>query len=659
MYQLPDFRPVPDPVYRYSDELRNTEVPIVIDNGSYQCRVGWAIDDQPRMIFRNLVAKQRGKKDYEAQVGNDISNVEVVRWLLKTQFDKDVVTQYDVQEQVFDYIFTHLGINTQGSVDHPIVMTETLCSPNYSRHLMSELLFEGYHIPRVAYGVDSLFSFHYNADTDSSSNGLIVSCGYHVTHLIPVLNGRAQLKHSRRINVGGNHLISFMHRLLQLKYPAHFSAITLSRAEGLVHEHTRVASDYAESLAKWIDSEYYEENVHKIQLPFTPLPGSTVSAEAQKERRQQQIRRLQEMNAKRREEKLAADEEKLQQLLNVQELLEDEDEEAFSLAMDELGYSSAQELQDAINKLNNGIQRTRDKLLNEGKEDDAYQEPKVKRLCDELAAKSQTDMETWLAFIRQKRQDVLDSRAQRRQRRTDMAKRHTLAAQERMKIISELAADKKKEDNFGQNEDDWQVYKAINKEGGDTDSEEEQEKLQELEQILREHDPSFVKECENSNLYDFSFNLAEYYQLHIGTEQIRIPELLFQPSMMGVEQAGINETLEFILTKYSPEQQNALVQNVFLTGGCAVIPGFKTRIENNLSAIRPFQSSFKVTVANQPILDAWKGANIWANHDENLKKFSVSKQDYEEKGSEYLFEHIASNQYFPTPATQTVTKISL
>jgi len=31
--------------------------------------------------------------------------------------------------------------------------------------------------------------------------------------------------------------------------------------------------------------------------------------------------------------------------------------------------------------------------------------------------------------------------------------------------------------------------------------------------------------------HDFStFDIAEYYQLHIGIEQIRVPELLFQPS---------------------------------------------------------------------------------------------------------------------------------
>lgn len=96
---------------------------------------------------------------------------------------------------------------------------------------MSELLFEGYHIPKVAYGVDALFSYYYNNTFDLNTSGLLISCGYHVAHIIPILNGQTVLKNSRRINVGGSHLTSFLHRLLQLKYPAHFSAISLSRAE--------------------------------------------------------------------------------------------------------------------------------------------------------------------------------------------------------------------------------------------------------------------------------------------------------------------------------------------------------------------------------------------------------------------------------------------
>ena len=60
------------------------------------------------------------------------------------------------------------------------------------------------------------------------------------------------------------------------------------------------------------------------------------------------------------------------------------------------------------------------------------------------------------------RAEILKKRAQRRQKRSDMAKRRTAAAQERMRILSQLAR-KEKHDTFGMKDEDWDVYKAIQK----------------------------------------------------------------------------------------------------------------------------------------------------------------------------------------------------
>lgn len=57
-----------------------------------------------------------------------------------------------------------------------------------------------------------------------------------------------------------------------------------------------------------------------------------------------------------------------------------------------------------------------------------------------------------------------------------------------------------------------------------------------------------------------TFDVAEYYQLHLGTELIRVPEILFQPSIAGIDQGGVAETIEFILTQYDQESQSKLVQ---------------------------------------------------------------------------------------------------
>lgn len=55
-----------------------------------------------------------------------------------------------------------------------------------------------------------------------------------------------------------------------------------------------------------------------------------------------------------------------------------------------------------------------------------------------------------------------------------------------------------------------------------------------------------------------TFDIAEYYQLHVGIEQTRVPELLFQPSMIGIDHGGVTETVSYVLTKYPKDTQDSL-----------------------------------------------------------------------------------------------------
>lgn len=643
--ELKDVRAVPDIIHPYPNKIKVEAIPLVIDNGSYNCRVGWATEKEPQLIFKNLIAKprkERGKKDGEPQVGNDIANIEAVRFQLKTQFDRNVVTHFEAQEQIFDYMFTHMGIDTEGSVNHPIILTEAFLNPNYSRNLMAELIFECYNVPSIAYGVDCLLSYQHN---NCPPDGLIVSIGYHTTHIIPILDGKADPVNSRRINIGGYHITSYMHRLLQLKYPVHVNAITPSRAEELIHEHSMIALNYQEEISKWADPDYYDTNVLRVQLPYvapTSTPGLTI--EQQKERKRELARRLMEINARKREERLAEDEEQLNQLLAIQDLLEEGETDEFDQALKTYSLANEADLIKMINNLQAKVERTRQKIVAANSQEENIvmeeQKPKIK---SSLQPKDQQDFEEWIAGVRKKRQEILDKRMAKRQRRQDMAKRRTAAAQERMRIISQLARKEKRDDDFGMRDEDWDVYKVINREGGDSDSELEQEKLMELEDVLRHHDPEFDGAGSSIPMIP-----GETHQLHVGVERLRAAELLFQPSMIGSVEAGIAETIEFVLKLYTPEQQTRLVSNVFLTGGPTALPGLLNRLKRELKEMRPFGSNFQINVAKNTSLDAWYGARDFGLSG-NLPEYLVTRKEYEEKGGEYLKEHSASNTYTRSP----------
>ncbi|XP_075993173.1 actin-related protein 5 [Genypterus blacodes] len=564
IFSFQDCKTSPDSVFELpAQNLDSTPVPVVIDNGSFQTRAGWASEaadfSSPLLSFRSVAARSRGAARGDTQIGNDIPNLEPLRWLLKSQFDRNVVVNFEIQELIFDHVFTHLGLASEGGVQHPVVLTEAPCNPLHCRQMMSELLFECYGVPHVSYGVDGMYSFYHNAaqrNIRPPHTGIVLSSGYHCSHILPVIDGRLDAVNCKRVNVAGSQASSYLQRLLQLKYPGHLAAITLSRMEELLHEHSYTAVDYHEELEKWRSPEFYEREVHRMQLPFTgKVPGGCVSVEERQERRAQQLRRLQEINARRREEKLLQDQERLDKLMAVQELLEDGLLDHFHKSLVELNMDSAEELQSYINKLQLAVEQGRHKLLH-----------------------------------------------------SDGAEVKTEA--------SELE----------QPMDDGDGAVLM-----DADFPED---------TLPEKPASVVQPM---------FNMAEYHQLFVGTERLRCPEILFQPSLTGEDQMGLMETLQYVLARYSPEQQEALVSNVFLTGGNMQYRGMKERVERELLTMRPFQSHFKVSMASRPALDAWYGARDWAleHPPGGTEEGWISRQEYEEKGGEYLSEHRASNLYVP------------
>lgn len=119
--------------------------------------------------------------------------------------------------------------------------------------------------------------------------------------------------------------------------------------------------------------------------------------------------------------------------------------------------------------------------------------------------------------------------------------------------------------------------------------------------------------------------------------------------MMGTGEAGLAETIDYVLKLFPAEEQQRLVDNLFLTGGPSKLPGLIERLNKELLEMRPFQSTFAVKIAKDPSLDAWNGARKFATTAGNLQKYQITQDDYKEKGGEYIKEYFASNSFFPTP----------
>ncbi|KAI3658745.1 hypothetical protein MP638_001627 [Amoeboaphelidium occidentale] len=289
------------------------------------------------------------------------------------------------------------------------------------------------------------------------------------------------------------------------------------------------------------------------------------------------------------------------------------------------------------------------------------------------------DPKAYIEDLYSKRTQILDKIKEKNKQSEAMNDRKSKLAQNRMKKLVGLADDggltaagtkkrtrKEDDDGFGMSDEDWMVYYDIKKGSEEEELQELEADLENVENLLTQYDPEFspddidmqTEERNKSLFYILKYgrdgylkhdDIAAHHQIRMNVERIRVPEIFFQPSICGVDEAGIIETLQTILSQFTKEQQSIMVNNIFITGTNSIYPGIVERVESEVRAFRPFKSQFGVTQAKDPRLDAWRGAAQWVRNLETknqIPKVFVSYEEYMDNGPEYLVRLLTNENCF-------------
>ena len=643
-------------------------------------------------------------------VGYDAYVDATTRGQIRNAFEPgtSIVSNWDVMEGIFDYVFLKLGVDgAEGGIGRPVVMTEPVANLGYTRRMMNEILFECYSAPSVTYGIDSLFSYRYNKGTD----GLVVSSSHTATHIIPVLNSKPVLLNSSRLNWGGFHAQDFLMKLIKLKYPTFPGKITDQQMEEYVKNYCYISADYGRELSTYLDWSGLEERDILIQYPYTEHVVVEKSAEELAriaERKKESGRRLQEQAAKMRLEKLIKKEQQYEYYKKLQLKLQTANKKEQKRLLDDDEIKDEAQLERLLRELDKSIRRSRNKDVgNEEEEgveeqsfplldvpDDQLDEAGIKEKRHQRLMKSglearqrakaekererarvaeeerldnekrENNFDDWIEERRSAREEVLARIREQNRMKQDAGSRKSLASQMRMKTLANLASDGPKkrrrgggeyDDDFGANDDDWGVYRTV---ATDPASDEEEEEdptsaLKSIEAQLLKYDPHFTEQHTLEAESDWTKSLVHAFlrgprpfdpesqreanQIHLNVERIRVPEVVFQPSIAGIDQAGLVEiAADVVMQRFTnPDDQAKL----FLTGGNTLFKGFEERFATELRAVLPLDVELALRKAKDPILDAWRGAASWWTAGSNTterQNATVSRTEYLEKGSEYL-----------------------
>jgi len=193
---------------------------IVLDNGSYQIKIGFAGDELPKSIFPSVVGRPRHKSadlmDFyvgdEAQKRRDILSINY-------PIDRGIVTNWDDMEQVckimtlqlklflfqiwYHIFYSKFKIRPDR---HPVLLTETPFNPMANREKMTQIMFETFGTPAMCTPVQAIASLY----ATGRLTGVVCDCGHGVTHVAPVSMGRGIPNTIMRMNLAGHDVTDFL-----------------------------------------------------------------------------------------------------------------------------------------------------------------------------------------------------------------------------------------------------------------------------------------------------------------------------------------------------------------------------------------------------------------------------------------------------------------
>ncbi|XP_039144473.1 actin-related protein 5 [Dioscorea cayenensis subsp. rotundata] len=418
--------------------------------------------------------------------------------------------------------------------------------------------------------------------------------------------------------------------------------------------------------------------------------------------KEKQGQRLRDMAAAKRSVRIMELENELRGLEDLVQELDEMDEHEISSFLSNTVYSSRLEIESALQKVSQSLRKARGepsdseervdvlsaekfpligipdekltpeqlkekrrqtfiKTMSEGrsraKQKRADEETQKEKQIHQDEEKRCENPELYLESLRAKHKELSERIEQRKRLKTNGSKtngsqnlngaggrgeRLNAAQRERMRLLTTAAFDRGKgEDTFGARDEDWQLYKLMSRDNDDEEDEEDEAELARVTSRLQDIDPTYIGPLQPTNISQparITPQTAEDFQIVLGVERFRCPEILFQPPMVGVDQAGLDEMVGVLFRRLygvDDAMKESISNSILVTGGSLLFPGLVPRLEAGVRKIRPYLSPIRVVRASDPILDAWRGASAYASASQ-FSSQTFSREDYYEKGEDWL-----------------------
>jgi actin-related protein 2 len=141
-----------------------------------------------------------------------------------------------------------------------------------------------------------------------------------------------------------------------------------------------------------------------------------------------------------------------------------------------------------------------------------------------------------------------------------------------------------------------------------------------------------------------TYELPDGRVIKLGQERYQAPEVLFNPSLIDLEAAGVADMLFDTIQSADIDLRPELYKHIVLSGGSTMYPGLPSRLEKDLKerylrdilkGDKERLSKFKLRIEDPPRRKhmVFLGGSVLADIMKDKADFWISKQEYQEKGA--------------------------
>ncbi|KAK7479204.1 hypothetical protein BaRGS_00029548 [Batillaria attramentaria] len=140
-----------------------------------------------------------------------------------------------------------------------------------------------------------------------------------------------------------------------------------------------------------------------------------------------------------------------------------------------------------------------------------------------------------------------------------------------------------------------------------------------------------LRDAECGLTTDEKYELPDGQVVNLSTERFTVPEILFQPSLIGKQMKGLHTLVFDCLQKCPIDTRRDFYCNIFLVGGSTMFPGMAERMQKEIQALVPPAAKVKVIAPPERKLSVWIGGSILASLS-TFQSWWITREEYDESG---------------------------